>query len=353
MTEAEKTKLAERGLTGVRLSCQIVADHDMADPRDQPARRQRASRSRRTAGAGDHASAGLGCEELRIADCRLPITRDGVTCEQARCSRDARRRRGSRQLIVNRQSTIANSMPFSRRHFLAAAGGLALSTPLSAFRERLAAGAGAAPRPDDGYGDLQPDARRHDRAAAAGVAAGLHVSLVFLARRPAGRRPLDAWRARRHGGVHRAGRPRAADPESRNRRRPRRIWHCAGLRSAGRRRHDDARVRSRCRQAGEVVGEPVRYLAQLRGRPGSLGRVAHLRRDAARAAAGEQVLEAARLRLRSARRRRGHGGADRRHGPFRSRGGRRRPRDGDRLPDRGPHRLRLLPLRADDAGAAA
>jgi ferredoxin len=30
MTEAEKTKLAERGLTGVRLSCQIVADHDMA-----------------------------------------------------------------------------------------------------------------------------------------------------------------------------------------------------------------------------------------------------------------------------------------------------------------------------------
>ena len=44
----------------------------------------------------------------------------------------------------------------SRRHFLAAAGGLALSTPLSAFRERLAAGAGAAPGPDDGYGDLQP-----------------------------------------------------------------------------------------------------------------------------------------------------------------------------------------------------
>ena len=29
MTEAEKTKLAERGLTGVRLSCQILADHDM------------------------------------------------------------------------------------------------------------------------------------------------------------------------------------------------------------------------------------------------------------------------------------------------------------------------------------
>src|ERR671911_1655502 len=29
MTVAEKTKLAERGLSGVRLSCQIVCDHDM------------------------------------------------------------------------------------------------------------------------------------------------------------------------------------------------------------------------------------------------------------------------------------------------------------------------------------
>ncbi len=29
MTQAEKTRLAERGLTGVRLSCQIVCDHDM------------------------------------------------------------------------------------------------------------------------------------------------------------------------------------------------------------------------------------------------------------------------------------------------------------------------------------
>ena len=29
MTQAEKTRLAERGLSGVRLSCQIVADHDM------------------------------------------------------------------------------------------------------------------------------------------------------------------------------------------------------------------------------------------------------------------------------------------------------------------------------------
>src|SRR5262249_49417601 len=28
-TEAEKTVLAARGLTGVRLSCQIVCDHDM------------------------------------------------------------------------------------------------------------------------------------------------------------------------------------------------------------------------------------------------------------------------------------------------------------------------------------
>jgi ferredoxin len=29
MTEAEKNKLAERGLIGVRLSCQIRCDHDM------------------------------------------------------------------------------------------------------------------------------------------------------------------------------------------------------------------------------------------------------------------------------------------------------------------------------------
>jgi len=30
MTRAEKTRLEERGLTGVRLSCQIVCDHDMS-----------------------------------------------------------------------------------------------------------------------------------------------------------------------------------------------------------------------------------------------------------------------------------------------------------------------------------
>jgi ferredoxin len=29
MTQAERLKLAEKGLTGVRLSCQIVCDHDM------------------------------------------------------------------------------------------------------------------------------------------------------------------------------------------------------------------------------------------------------------------------------------------------------------------------------------
>jgi ferredoxin len=29
MTMAEQTKLAEKGLSGVRLSCQIVCDHDM------------------------------------------------------------------------------------------------------------------------------------------------------------------------------------------------------------------------------------------------------------------------------------------------------------------------------------
>jgi ferredoxin len=30
MTEAEKNKLAEKGLSGVRLSCQILCDHDMS-----------------------------------------------------------------------------------------------------------------------------------------------------------------------------------------------------------------------------------------------------------------------------------------------------------------------------------
>jgi ferredoxin len=30
MTKAEKTRLEERGLTGVRLSCQIICDHDIA-----------------------------------------------------------------------------------------------------------------------------------------------------------------------------------------------------------------------------------------------------------------------------------------------------------------------------------
>ena len=29
MTKAEKTRMEERGLTGVRLSCQLVCDHDM------------------------------------------------------------------------------------------------------------------------------------------------------------------------------------------------------------------------------------------------------------------------------------------------------------------------------------
>jgi hypothetical protein len=30
MTNAEKLKLEEKGLSGIRLSCQIVCDHDMA-----------------------------------------------------------------------------------------------------------------------------------------------------------------------------------------------------------------------------------------------------------------------------------------------------------------------------------
>ena len=30
MTQAEQTKLAEKGLSGVRLSCQIACDHDMS-----------------------------------------------------------------------------------------------------------------------------------------------------------------------------------------------------------------------------------------------------------------------------------------------------------------------------------
>ena len=43
MTKAEKMRLEERGLTGVRLSCQIVCDHDMSVRADRKSTRLNSS----------------------------------------------------------------------------------------------------------------------------------------------------------------------------------------------------------------------------------------------------------------------------------------------------------------------
>ena len=59
MTRAEKERLEAKGLTGVRLSCQIDCDHDMTVRADQPPRRIRPPRPRRRARADDPAAAGV------------------------------------------------------------------------------------------------------------------------------------------------------------------------------------------------------------------------------------------------------------------------------------------------------
>ena len=68
MTEAEKNKLAERALTGVRLACQIIVGSRHGHPRHQPPRRQRPAGPGRTSGGGDYAASGLAYKELTIAD---------------------------------------------------------------------------------------------------------------------------------------------------------------------------------------------------------------------------------------------------------------------------------------------
>ena len=59
MTAAEKERLEQRGLTGVRLSCQILCDHDMTRARDQPARRIGTAGSGTDAGGDNTAASGL------------------------------------------------------------------------------------------------------------------------------------------------------------------------------------------------------------------------------------------------------------------------------------------------------
>ena len=68
MTERRRRRRTaqERGLQGVRLSCQIVCDHDMTRARDQPARRQRPARSGQDAGADDSTAAGMDLTLLRF-----------------------------------------------------------------------------------------------------------------------------------------------------------------------------------------------------------------------------------------------------------------------------------------------
>ena len=126
--------------------------------------------------------------------------------------------------------------------------------------------------------------RRGDRAAAAGAAGRLrYLSFSWRADR------LDDGRVTpgAHDGMAAFAAPgeRAADPQSRDRRRSRRLRCCTGLRPEGQRRRATtswSSMPSSCM----MMGEPVRHDSQLRGRTGSLGRVAHLRGDAARGAGG-------------------------------------------------------------------
>ena len=96
-----------------------------------------------------------------------------------------------------------------------------------------------------------------------------------------------------------------------------------GLRLRRRRRHDDARVRYAQRRPARSVAQPERHDSKLRGRSDAVGKLADVRRD-------ESLHdEAARVRVRSARRRPGRSESDSRHGPPVARS--RRPRPGDRL----------------------
>ena len=59
MTVAERQVLTAKGVTGVRLSCQIVCDHDITVRAISRLEGQRPPRSRAAAGAGDHAAGGV------------------------------------------------------------------------------------------------------------------------------------------------------------------------------------------------------------------------------------------------------------------------------------------------------
>ena len=60
--------LAAKGATGVRLSCQIICDHDMTVRAISRLDRQRPAGSGAHTGADDHAAAGVGVKEMGRAD---------------------------------------------------------------------------------------------------------------------------------------------------------------------------------------------------------------------------------------------------------------------------------------------
>ena len=64
MTEAEKQVLAARGLTGVRLSCQILCDHDMTVRAISRLAGSGRTDAGRPPGRRDHAAAGVGGERV-------------------------------------------------------------------------------------------------------------------------------------------------------------------------------------------------------------------------------------------------------------------------------------------------
>ena len=65
MTQAEQARLAEKGLSGVRLSCQIECDHDMTVQGREPSRRQRPPGSGQDARTDDSAAARVGLRKRK------------------------------------------------------------------------------------------------------------------------------------------------------------------------------------------------------------------------------------------------------------------------------------------------
>jgi ferredoxin len=73
MTAAEKERLEQRGLSGVRLSCQIVCDHDMTVRAISRPRRIRPARSRTDTGGDDPTAASV--------DIAVPVPRSSAGTE--------------------------------------------------------------------------------------------------------------------------------------------------------------------------------------------------------------------------------------------------------------------------------